>query len=82
MMSTAGQGAIGPICLSQDITVVQVRANTCGDASQRDDCMVAALRFTDGSVAMRGTIQATDRARLVSSRCADESLADERGARQ
>ena len=82
MMSTAGRGAIEPICLSQDITVVQVKANIGGDASQGDDSMVVALRFADRSVAVRATIRVADRARLASPRCADESLADEGGARQ
>ena len=44
--------------------------------------MVVTLRFADRSVAMELAIQVAARARLVSPRCADESLADEGGARQ
>ena len=79
MMSTAGQGTMRLACPSQDITIVQVKANIGAEASKGDDDTVEALQFAHGSVAMRATIHAADRARLVSSGSADESLVDEGG---
>jgi hypothetical protein len=73
---------MGPACPSQDFTVVQVKANIGGEASMGDDGTLERLQFAHGSVAIRATIHAADRARSVSSGSADELLADEGGARQ